>query len=82
MMILSGLGMLGSFGPIWRVQTRAFFAALEVFLQKQLTLWAQNVIGRAWQGARFTAEMTDADTTVAAGGRQGPALFREIGSLA
>jgi hypothetical protein len=57
-------------------------AVLERLLRNQLTSWAQNIIGRAWQGARFMAEMTDADTTVAAGGRQGPALFRKIGSLA
>jgi hypothetical protein len=103
MMILCGFGMLGSFRPVWRAQTRAFLvsvhgasgdvrrpiialalhalAALEVFLQNQLASWARNVIGRAWQGARFAAEMTDADSTVAAGGSQGPALFREIGSL-
>jgi hypothetical protein len=26
-------------------------------------------MGRAWQGARFAASLTDADTMVAAGGR-------------
>jgi hypothetical protein len=57
-------------------------AALDVLAQKQLAAWAQNVITRALQGARFAAEMTDADTTVAAGGSQGRALFRAIGSLA
>jgi hypothetical protein len=103
MMILCGFGMLGSFGPVWRAQTRAFLvsvhgtsgdfrpiiapamralAALEAFLQKQLASLARTVMSRAWQGARFTAEMTDADSTVAAGGRQGSALFRQIGSLA
>ena len=68
----------------WAIAALALrsFAALEAFAQKQLALWARNVMGRAWQGARFTAEMTNADTTVAAGGSQGPALFREIGSLA
>jgi hypothetical protein len=101
MMILSGFGMLGSFGPVWRAQTRAFLvsvpgdvrwpivalalrslAALEALAQKQLATWARSVMGRAWQGARFAGDMTDADSTVAAGGSQGPALFREIGSLA
>jgi hypothetical protein len=53
-------------------------ATLDVFLQKQLAAWAQNVITRALKGARFAAA---ADTTVAAGGSQG-CLFREIGSLA
>ena len=42
--------------------------ALEVFAQKQLVSLARNVMGRAWQGARFAAGMTDADTMVAAGG--------------
>jgi hypothetical protein len=97
MMILSGFGMLGSFGPVWRAQTRVVpgdvrrpivalalrsLAVLEALAQKQLASWAQNVMGRAWQGARFAGDMTDADSTVAAGGSQGPALFREIGSLA
>ena len=54
-------------------------AALVVFVQKQLAAWAQNVITRALQGAHFAAA---ADTTVAAGGSQGRALFRAIGSLA
>jgi hypothetical protein len=41
---------------------------LEAFAQKQLVSLARNVMGRAWQGARFAAEMTDADSMVAAGG--------------
>jgi hypothetical protein len=57
-------------------------AALDRFVQKQLAAWARKIITRAWQGAHFAAEMTDADTTVAAGGSQGRALFRAIGSLA
>jgi hypothetical protein len=57
-------------------------AALDRFVQKQLAAWARGVITRALQGAHFAAEMTDADTTVAAGGSQGWALFRAIGSLA
>jgi hypothetical protein len=44
------------------------FAALEAFAQKQLVCLARTVIGRAWQGARFAAGMTDADNTVATGG--------------
>jgi hypothetical protein len=54
-------------------------AAFDAFVQKQLAAWAQNVISRALKGARFAAA---ADTTLAAGGSQGRALFRAIGSLA
>jgi hypothetical protein len=54
-------------------------AALDAFVQKQLAAWAQKIITRALQGARFAAA---ADTTVAAGGSQGHLLFRQIGSLA
>jgi hypothetical protein len=54
-------------------------AALDVFVQKQLAAWARKIITRALQGAYFAAA---ADTTVAAGGGQGRALFRAIGSLA
>jgi hypothetical protein len=43
-------------------------AALEAFAQKQLVSLARNVMGRAWQGARFAGDMTDADSTVAAAG--------------
>ena len=44
------------------------FAALEAFAQKQLVSLARTVMGRAWQGARFAARLTDADSMVAAGG--------------
>jgi hypothetical protein len=37
--------------------------------QRQLGRLARNVLRRAWQGARFAAELRPADTTVAAGGR-------------
>ncbi len=43
-------------------------AALEAFVQKQLVCLARNVMGRAWQGARFAGDTTDADSMVAAGG--------------
>jgi hypothetical protein len=43
-------------------------AALEAFVQKQLASLARNVMGRAWQGARFAGDITDADNMVAAGG--------------
>ena len=43
------------------------FAALEAFAQRQLMSLARNVMGRAWQGARFAADLAAADTTVAAG---------------
>jgi hypothetical protein len=58
------------------------FVALELFVQDQLACWAHNIMTRAWQGARFAAELTDADNTVAAGASQGRPLFRAIGSLA
>jgi hypothetical protein len=41
---------------------------LEAFAQKQLVCLARTVMGRAWQGARFAADTTDADTMVATGG--------------
>jgi hypothetical protein len=55
----------------WTIAALAlrWFAALEVFAQKQLVCLARTVMGRAWQGARFAAGMTDADTTLATGGR-------------
>jgi hypothetical protein len=43
-------------------------AALEALVERQLVLLARTIMVRAWQGARFAAEMTDADTMVAAGG--------------
>jgi hypothetical protein len=43
------------------------FAALEAFALRQLMSLARNVMGRAWQGACFAADMAPADTTVAAG---------------
>ena len=45
-----------------------WFAASEAFAQKQLVCLARTVMGRAWQGARFAADTTDADTMVATGG--------------
>jgi hypothetical protein len=39
------------------------------FGQRQLSRWARRVLRRAWQGARFAADLTAADTMVAAGGR-------------
>jgi hypothetical protein len=43
------------------------FAALEAFAVRQLMALTRNVMVRALQGARFAADMTAADTTVAAG---------------
>jgi hypothetical protein len=37
--------------------------------ERQLGRWARSVLRRAWQGARFAAELRPADTTVAAGAR-------------
>jgi hypothetical protein len=39
------------------------------FGQRQLARWARGVLRRAWQGARFAAELRHADSMVAAGGR-------------
>lgn len=44
-------------------------AATGAFGQRQLSRWARRVLRRAWQGARFAAHLTAADTMVAAGGR-------------
>ncbi len=54
----------------WAIAALAWrsFAALEAFARKQLASLARTVMGRAWQGARFAADMTDADSMVAAGG--------------
>ena len=54
----------------WAIAALAmrWFVTLEAFAHKQLLSLARNVMGRAWQGARFAAEMTDADSMVAAGG--------------
>jgi hypothetical protein len=54
----------------WTIAALAlrWLVALEAFAHKQLVSLARNVMGRAWQGARFAAEMTDADSMVAAGG--------------
>ena len=55
----------------WAIAALALrsFAALEAFAHKQLVALARNVMGRAWQGARFAGDTTAADTMVAAGGR-------------
>jgi hypothetical protein len=39
------------------------------FGRRQLARWARGVLRRAWQGARFAAELHHADSMVAAGGR-------------
>jgi hypothetical protein len=48
---------LGLLGAVW------------AFAERQLAQWARRVLRRAWQGARFAAELSDADTMVATGGR-------------
>ena len=50
------------------VALRALNAAA-AFGQRQLARWARGVLRRAWQGARFAAELGHADSMVAAGGR-------------
>jgi len=44
-------------------------AALEAFVEKQLSCWAYHNMRRARQGAHFAAAMTAADTMVAAADR-------------
>ena len=44
-------------------------SAAWAFGERLFAQWARQVLRRAWQGARFAAEMSDADTMVAAGGR-------------
>ena len=65
--LISVHGASGDFR--WAIAALALrsFAALEAFAQKQLVCLARTVMGRAWQGARFAAEMTDADSMVATG---------------
>lgn len=43
--------------------------AVLAFAERQLARWARGVLHRAWQGARFAAELRHADSMVAAGGR-------------
>jgi hypothetical protein len=45
------------------------FDAVCAFGRRQLARWARSVLRRAWQGARFAAELRHADSMVAAGGR-------------
>ena len=45
------------------------FGAAWFFAERQFAQWAQRVLRQAWHGARFAAELDDADTMVAAGGR-------------
>jgi hypothetical protein len=54
----------------WAIAALALrsFAALEAFAHKQLVSLARKIMGRAWQGARFAGDISDADTMVAAGG--------------
>jgi hypothetical protein len=55
----------------WAIAAMALrlLGAVLAFAERQLARWARRVLRRAWQGARFAAEMSDADTMVAAGGR-------------
>ncbi len=55
----------------WAIAAMALrlLGAAWAFGERQLGRWARRVLRRAWQGARFAAEMSDADTMVAAGGR-------------
>ena len=54
----------------WAIAALAlrWLAALEAFAQRQLVLLARTVMARAWRGARFAADIADADSMVAAGG--------------
>lgn len=44
-------------------------AALDAFVEKQLSCWAHHNMRRARQGAHFAAKITAADTMVAAADR-------------
>jgi hypothetical protein len=57
----------GDFRGTIAAQSLLAFAAVEAFALRQLTSLARNIMGRAWRGARFAADMAAADTTVAAG---------------
>ena len=65
--LISVHGASGDFRWAIVALTMRSFVALEAFAQKQLVSLARSVMGRAWQGARFAADMTAADTMVAAG---------------
>jgi hypothetical protein len=54
----------------WAIATLGlrWLAALGAFVERQLVALTRTVMARAWQGARFAAEIADADTMVAAGG--------------
>jgi hypothetical protein len=55
----------------WAIAAMALglLGAAGAFAERQFAQWARRVLRRAWQGACFAAEMSDADTMVAAGGR-------------
>jgi hypothetical protein len=55
----------------WAIAAMALrlLGAAWAFGERQFSRWAWRVLRRAWQGARFAAETSDADTMVAAGGR-------------
>jgi hypothetical protein len=55
----------------WTVAALAMrvLGAAWAFGLRQLDRWARSVLRRAWQGARFAADPSDADSMVAAGGR-------------
>jgi hypothetical protein len=55
----------------WAIVAMALrlLGAAWAFGERQFALWARRLMRRAWQGARFAAELRDADSMVAAGGR-------------
>ncbi|MEO6841945.1 MAG: hypothetical protein ABI192_14420 [Bradyrhizobium sp.] len=55
----------------WTIAATALrlLGAVWAFAERQFAQWARRVLRRAWQGARFAAELSDADTMVAAGRR-------------
>jgi hypothetical protein len=69
--VLARLIPFNSGDPRWAIAAMALhlLGAAGAFAERQFTQWARGVLRRAWQGARFAAEMSDADTMVAAGGR-------------
>jgi hypothetical protein len=69
--VLARLIAFNSGDPRWAIAAMVLrlLGAIWAFGERQFAQWARRVLRRAWQGARFAAEMSDADTMVAAGGR-------------
>jgi hypothetical protein len=67
--VISVHGASGDYRWVIAALALRWLAALEAFAHKQLVSLAQTVMARACRGARFAADIADADSMVAAGGR-------------